>query len=99
MTLTIPRSLNPATNPTGWLAAIGAVYAVAVMSYNAFNGFGILDPGVIASAVGAVLALFARQVVTPVADPKDASGRPLAPVPGLSAGQFDTVANTADPTA
>lgn len=77
--LSLPRSLSPTTNPTGWIAAAGAIYAVAVMAYNAFHGDGILDPSVIAAAVGAVLALFARGSVTPLADPKDGAGRALTP--------------------
>lgn len=73
----IPRLVNPATNPNGYIAAAGAVYAVAAMAYNAANGHGIINPTVIVSALGAVGALFARQYVTPVSDPKDAGGNAL----------------------
>jgi hypothetical protein len=77
---TLPRALNPATNPAGWLAAAGAVYAAAVMVYNAVNHHGVIDTNVIIAAVGAVGALLTRQAVTPVADPKNGAGVPLAPV-------------------
>lgn len=80
MNVTIPRALSPATNPAGWLAAAGAVFAAAVMTYNAVSHHGVIDTGVIVAAVGAVGALLTRQVVTPVSDPKDGAGRPLLPV-------------------
>lgn len=75
------RLLSPLTNPNGYLAAAGAVLAAAVMITNAVHRHGIIDPTVIVAAVGAVGALFARQQVTPVKDPKDGNGSPLAPVP------------------
>jgi hypothetical protein len=78
--ITIPRVFSPSTNPTGWIAAAGAILAASVMITNAVNNHGIIDTSVIISAVGAVMALFARQVVTPVADPKNAIGVPLVPV-------------------
>ena len=37
-------------------------------------------------AISAVAALYTRQKVTPVADPKDGNGQPLAPVPPPTAG-------------
>jgi hypothetical protein len=77
--VTVPRALNPSTNPAGWMAAAGTVLAAAVMITNAVNHHGVIDTTVIASAVGAVLALFTRTVVTPVADPKDGAGKPLVP--------------------
>lgn len=80
MTITLPRFLNPATNPAGWMAAAGAVYAAAVMIDNAVSHHGVIDTSVIVAAVGAVAALFTRQAVTPVSDPKNASGVPLVPV-------------------
>lgn len=80
MNVTVPRALNISTNPAGWLAAAGAVYAAAVMIYNAFNHHGVIDTNVIIAAVGAVGALLTRQVVTPVSDPKDGAGQPLAPL-------------------
>jgi hypothetical protein len=80
VTITLPRSLNPATNPAGWLAAAGTVYAAVVMIDNALSHRGVIDTSVIVAAVGAVAALFTRQAVTPVSDPRNASGVPLAPV-------------------
>lgn len=80
----MPRLLNPLTNPNGYLSAAGAVLAAAVMIANAVHRHGIVDPVVIVAAVGAVGALFARQQVTPVKDPKDANGNALvqaAPAP------------------
>jgi hypothetical protein len=47
------------------------------MITNAVHHHGIIDPAVIVAAVGAVAALLARQVVTPVADPRDGNGEPL----------------------
>ncbi len=76
----IPRFLSPVTNPAGLLAAAGAVLAAAVMISNAVNHHGVIDTTVIVAAVGAVGALFTRQVVTPVKDPKDGNGNPLGPV-------------------
>lgn len=75
----IPRLLNPLTDPNGYLAAAGAVFAAAVMVTNAVNHHGIIDPPVIVGAVAAVGALFARQQVTPVKDPRDGNGQPLVP--------------------
>lgn len=77
----MPRLLNPLLNPNGYLSAAGAVLAAAVMITNAVHGHGIVDPVVIVAAVGAVGALFSRQMVTPVKDPKDSNGKPLAPQP------------------
>lgn len=76
----IPRLVNPATNPNGYMAAAGAVLAAAVMIYNAVNHHGVIDTTVIVSAVGAVLALVSRSYVTPVKDPRDGNGGQLVPV-------------------
>jgi hypothetical protein len=73
------RALSPSLNPAGLMAAAGAVYAATVMITNAYNGHGIIDPPVIVAAVGAVAALLTRQAVTPVKDPRDGNGTPLAP--------------------
>ena len=80
MNATVPRALNVSTNPAGWMAAAGAVFAAATMIYNAVNHHGVIDTGVIVAAAGAVSALLTRQVVTPVADPKNGAGVPLVPV-------------------
>ena len=71
------RSLSLNLNPTGLMAAAGAVYAAVAMIWNACHHHGIINPSVIIAAVGAVAALLTRQVVTPVADPKDGNGQPL----------------------
>lgn len=80
--MTLPRTLSPNTNPAGLLAAAGAVYAAAVVIYNAFNHHGVFQPEVIVAAIGAVGALFTRQLVTPVKDPKDGNGTALVPALG-----------------
>lgn len=77
----MPRMLSPLTNPNGYLAAAAAVFAAAVMIMNAVNHHGIIDPPVIVGALAAVGALFARQQVTPVKDPRDGNGQPLVPKP------------------
>jgi hypothetical protein len=77
----MPRLLSPFTNPNGYLSAAGAVLAAAVMITNAVHHHGIIDPTVIVAAVAAAGALFARQQVTPVKDPKDGNGSPLVPAP------------------
>ncbi len=86
----LPRVLSPVTNPAGLLAAAGAVYAAAVMIYNVVNHHGVIDTAVIVAAIGAVGALFTRQVVTPVADPKDGNGNPLVPATAAVTPQGDT---------
>lgn len=77
----MPRLLSPLTNPNGYLAAAAAVFAAALMVTNAIHGHGIIDVPVIVAAAGAVGALFARQQVTPVKDPRDGNGKPLTPAP------------------
>ena len=76
------RALSPHLNPAGYMAAIGAVYAVAIMIWNAYRHHGIIDPQVVVAALAAVAALLTRQVVTPVGDPKDGNGKPLVSPPG-----------------
>lgn len=71
------RLTSPSLNPTGLMAAAGAVYAAVVMITNAYHHKGVIDPQVIVAAVGAVAALLTRQVVTPVADPRDGNGDAL----------------------
>ena len=77
----MPRLVNPATNPNGYMAAAGAILAAVVMITNAVHHHGIIDPTVIVSAIGAMAALFTRQLVTPVGDPKDGNGNALRLVP------------------
>lgn len=78
-TVNVPRAISPTTNPAGLMATAGAVLAAVVMILNAVNHHGIIDPAVVVAAVGAVAALLTRQVVTPLADPKDGAGNPLTP--------------------
>ena len=40
----------------------------------------VTNPAGLMAAAGAVLALFTRQVVTPVADPKSVAGEPLVTI-------------------
>lgn len=77
----IPRLANPATNPNGYMAAIGAVLAAAIMIYNAVSHHGVIDTTVIVAGVGAFLSLVSRQYVTPVKDPRDGNGNSLLPPP------------------
>ncbi len=79
MNVTVPRALNISTNPAGWLAAAGAVFAAATMIINAVHGHGVIDTSVIVAAIGAIGALLTRQVVTPVKDPVNGAGVPLVP--------------------
>lgn len=71
------RLVHPALNPAGLMAAAGTAYAATVMILNAYHHKGVIDPQVIVAAAGAVAALLTRQVVTPVADPRDGNGEPL----------------------
>lgn len=87
-TVNIPRAISPATNPAGLLATAGAVLAAVVMILNAVNHHGIIDSSVIVAAVGAVAALLTRQVVTPIADPKDGAGNPLLTIAQLPPGTY-----------
>src|SRR5260221_2590773 len=75
------RILSPVTNSAGLSAAALAVYAAAVMIYNVANHHGVIDVPVIVAALAAVSALYTRQKVTPVADPRDGNGQPLVPAP------------------
>jgi hypothetical protein len=75
----LPATLNISTNPTGYMAAASAVYAAAVMIYNAYHHHGVIDVPVIIAAATAVASLLTRQIVTPVAAPRDGAGTPLVP--------------------
>ena len=87
----VKRIVSPTLNAPGLMAAAGAVYAATVMILNAYHGHGVIDTNVVIAAVGAVAALLTRQVVTPVADPKDGNGNPLAPVPAPTVPPTGTV--------
>jgi len=82
----LPDLLNLKLNPTGYLAASGAVYAAAAMVYNAHYHHGVLSTPVLLAAIGAVAGVLLHTQVTPVAAPRDGNGNPLIPAP-LSAVQ------------
>jgi hypothetical protein len=83
----LKRALTPATNPAGLGSSLAAVYAAAVMIWNASHHHAVIDPQVIIAAVGAAAFLYARFKVTPVADPKDGNGQPLvAKLPTFATG-------------
>ena len=73
------RALSPSLNSTGIGAAAAAIYAAVQMIVNLAghkSGYGF-DPQVMLAALGAAWFLYARFVVTPVADPRDGNGKPL----------------------
>lgn len=81
------RVFSPATNPAGLTSLIAALYALACGIWNVAHHRGAVDPQVIVAALSAVAALFTRQVVTPVTDPKDGAGRRLMPAQPTATGQ------------
>jgi hypothetical protein len=72
--MNIKRALSPIKNPAGLMAAGLAVYAAITMVMNVVHGDGVIDPQVVVAAVAAVAAVFTRQLVTPVADPRSKNG-------------------------
>jgi hypothetical protein len=75
--MTAKRALSPSTNATGLASAAAAIYAAAVMIYNAVNHHAVIDPQVVIAAIGAAAFLYTRFKVTPIADPRDGNGNPL----------------------
>jgi len=74
----VKRILNPATNLTGITSALFALWALGNGVWNVVhNHQAAVDPQVIVAALGAVGFLVTRFTVTPVADPRDGSGKPL----------------------
>jgi hypothetical protein len=73
----VKRILTPNLNPNGLMALAAAAYALGTAIWNVVHGHGAVDPQVIVSALGAFLAALSRQVVTPVADPRDGNGKSL----------------------
>lgn len=71
------RLVNPVTNPTGLMSAAGVIYAAADMIFNVAEHHAVFNPSVAVAGVAALAAFFARQVVTPTADPINADGKPL----------------------
>ena len=86
------RALTPALNPTGLGSSAAAIYAAIVMIWNVTHHQGVIDPQVIIAALSAAAFLYARFKVTPVADPKDGNGNPLAAVPPPAAQAEKTLA-------
>jgi hypothetical protein len=84
--MTAKRALSPNTNATGLGSAAAAIYAAAVMIWNASHHHAVIDPQVVIAAVGAAAFLYTRFKVTPLADPRDGNGQPLAPAPAPPAG-------------
>lgn len=91
------RALTPSLNPTGISSAAAALYAAVVMIWNATHHHGVIDPQVIVAALAAATFLYARFKVTPVADPKDGNGNPLAAVPVAAARTEKTLTSPAVP--
>jgi hypothetical protein len=81
---TLPRTLHPALNAPGLMAAAGAIYAGVSMAYNAYNHRGAWSTPVFIALVSAVASLLTRFVVTPTGDPKDGNGNPLVPAPAAA---------------
>jgi hypothetical protein len=74
----VKRTLSPALNPTGLGSAAAAIYAAVVMVWNAAHHHAAIDPQVVLAALGAAAFLYARFKVTPLGDPRDGNGAPLA---------------------
>ena len=74
------RALSPSLNPTGLGSAAAAIYAAVIMIVHATHHQGVIDPQVVIAALAAAGFLYSRFKVTPVADPKDGNGQPLAAV-------------------
>ena len=75
--MTIPRWLNPRTNPTGYAAFFSFAYAVANAVTNQLHGGKVLTLPVIIGAVGTVGSVWLRHMVAPNADPRNALGEAL----------------------
>ena len=76
----LPALLNLKLNPTGYMAAAGAIYAAAAMLYNVAHHHGVISVPVIVAALAAFWSLYTRTAVTPVALPRDGNGNRLVPV-------------------
>lgn len=64
------RILNPSTNSNGWIAVLAAGYALGQLIWNVAHNHQAVDPQVSLATVTAFLSALARQVNTPVADPR-----------------------------
>ncbi len=78
----LKRALSPKLNPAGLGSSIAAVYAAGVVVWNTTHNHAPIDPQVIGAGVTALLFLYARFKVTPIADPKTSDGVPLVPAIG-----------------
>jgi hypothetical protein len=85
MAVPLKRTLSPSLNPAGYMAAAGTVYAAVVMVWNATHHHGVISIPVIVAALGAAWSLYTRFRVTPVGDPRDGNGQPLAALPLIPA--------------
>lgn len=65
--------------PAGLGALLAAVTALMLMVYNVATGQGVFDEAVLTAGVAALVQLYTRYLVTPLADPKDSDGTPLTP--------------------
>lgn len=81
---TLRRLLSMSTNPTGIAASVSAIWAAAVMIWNATNHHGVISTQVIVAALSAAAFLYTRFKVTPTADPKDGAGNPLIVPPAFT---------------
>lgn len=76
----------PIATLVGWGAAVLAVLVV-LQSQHVLTGTAARYVDLAAGVIQVLLTAYARQHVTPVADPKDNLGRPLVPLtskPGVS---------------
>jgi hypothetical protein len=82
------RALNVKTNPLGYTIAAALVFIAGSVIDTLARHHGAITTPVIVAAVTAAVSALTRQLVTPVADPKDGNGHPLhgpaaEPVPPL----------------
>ncbi|MBA9002259.1 hypothetical protein [Thermomonospora cellulosilytica] len=76
--LRVPLLLNPRLESAAVGSTAAAVYAAARMLWNVYvDHTDVFDMDVLVAAVVAVYGLYVRAKATPVADPRDADGRPL----------------------
>jgi hypothetical protein len=77
----LKRTLSPSLNPTGYMAAAGTIYAAAKMIYDVTHHHGYWSTPVLIAALGTAWAFYTRFKVTPVGDPRDGNGQPMAALP------------------
>ncbi len=74
----LKRTLTPTLNPAGIGSALAALYALGQAIWNAAHHHAAIDPQVVLAALAAAAFLYTRFKVTPVGDPRDGNGAPLA---------------------